>query len=83
MSWFAEIVADVVFMKLFGEMVSSNLMPVVFFRSFSMSSTVFGALFLFLVVSFLLLCGLYRVFNSRVIFLVCGMNTDKARSQVR
>ena len=75
--------ADVVFMKLFGEMVSSNLMPVVFFGSFSMSSTVFGALFLLLIVGFLLLCGLYRVFNSHVILLLCGMNTDEAGSQVR
>ena len=78
MSQIAEIETDVELVKL----VSSNLMPVVVFDNFSLTSTVFEVLNLLFVVGFLFLCAVYLVFISLVSFLVCGVSPDKAGSQV-
>ena len=74
----AEIEADVELVKL----VSSNLMPVVLFDNFSLTSTVFEVLILMFVVAFLFLCAVYLVIISLVRFLVCGVNPERAGSQI-
>ena len=78
MSWVSEIVAGVELV----ELVSSSLMPVVTFDSFSLRSPVFEVLILLFVVSLFFLCTVCLVFSSCVSFLFFGMDLDTVGSQV-